>query len=117
MRIECRGNERDTGQGRGQEAARDARGVPAPRWFAGVCWLDEHRQVMWRAVEIEYIDEQALGRAEAADDLSDSWWSALAKVMDQLVRCRTTRKATPYCEPITQERVVGAIAKAPVSRC
>ena len=111
VRVECRGDDRDTGQGWGLEAARVARGVPAPRWFAGTSWFDEHQQVTWRADEIEHVDEQALGRAEAAVDLPDSWWSALASAMDKISLCRTTRRATPGCEPITHERVVGAITK------
>jgi len=111
VRVECRGDDRDTGQGWGLEAARVARGVPAPRWFAGASWLDEHRRVVWRADEIEHVDEQAIGRADAAIDLPSPWWGELASAVDSISRSRTTRRATPDCEPITQERVLGAITK------
>lgn len=111
VRVECRGDDRDTGQGWGLEAARVARGVPAPRWFAGASWFDKRRRVLWRADEIEHVDEQAIGRAENAADLPESWWDDLASAMDSVSRSRTTRRATPDCEPITHERVVGAIAK------
>jgi hypothetical protein len=111
VRVECRGDDRDIGQGWGLEAARVVRGVPAPRWFAGASWFDEYRRVTWRADEIEYVDEPTLGRADAAVDLPDSWWSALADAMDQISHSRTTRRATPDCEPLTRERVVGAITR------
>lgn len=78
VRVECRGVERDTGQGWGLEAARVVRGIPAPQWFAGVSWFDRHRHVLWRADEIEFVDEPPIGRATAARDLPESWWIALA---------------------------------------
>lgn len=111
VRIEARGPDRDTGQGWGLEAARIAHGVPAPRWFTGISWFDENRRVSWRADEIEYVGERPIGSAAAAEDLPDSWWQALATAMDRLAACRTTRRATPDCEPITRERVQGALTK------
>lgn len=105
VRLECRGTERDTGQGWGLEAARIAHGVPAPRWFAGVSWFDELRQVSWRADEIEYVGDRPLGSATAAEHLPETWWNALSDAMGRLAACHTTRRATPDCEPITCERV------------
>jgi hypothetical protein len=111
IRLECRGPDRDTGQGWGLEAARIAHGVPAPRWFAGLSWFDEIRQVSWRADEIEYVADQPLKNAYAAEGLPDTWWTALSDALEQLAACHTTRRATPDCGPITHERVQGAITK------
>ncbi|HTJ67969.1 MAG TPA: hypothetical protein VL551_10600 [Actinospica sp.] len=109
VRVECRGLERDGGQGWGLEAARTIVGVPIPAWRAGVSWLDSEREVLWRADETELIDEAPIGRAKSATDLPESWWRAFGSAMDQLSGHITTRVATPDCEPITIERVEAAI--------
>lgn len=82
VRIECRGGERLDGQGWGIEAAEILRGVPKPEWHAGVSWFDAARGVMWRADETRYVAEQPIGKASAAIDLPETWWSDLDAALD-----------------------------------
>jgi hypothetical protein len=111
VRVECRGLELFDGQGWGLEAAQILDGVPMPRWHAGISWLDTEREVMWRADEIQLIDETPIGRAVNAPGLPDAWWEAFNVAMDELASHATTRTATPDCEPISPARVETAIRK------
>ena len=111
VRVECRGLERLDAQGWGIEAAEVLRDVAKPEWYAGVAWFDPARRVMWRADETSYVEEQPVGKAAAAADLPDAWWTALDGSLDAMACHRVTRLATPDCEPITQERVSSMIEK------
>lgn len=112
VRIECRGLERLDGQGWGIEAAEILQGVPKPKWYAGVSWFDPARQVVWRADETSYVAEQPIGKAPAAADLPETWWTELDAALDALARRPVTRLATPDCAPITQERITSVIETA-----
>lgn len=110
VRIECRGLERLDGQGWGIEAAEILRGLPKPEWHAGISWFDPTRQVVWRADETSYVAEQPIGKASAAVDLPDTWWTELNAALDGLADHHpVTRLATPDCAPITQERITSVI--------
>lgn len=111
VRVECRSLERFDGQGWGLEAAQVLDGVPVPRWYAGISWLDTERNVMWRADETELIDEPPVGRVANAPGLPDAWWDSFNVAMDELASHVTTRAATPDCEPINLSRVDAAIRK------
>jgi hypothetical protein len=111
VRIELRGLERLDGQGWGIEAAALLRGVSLPDWHSGVSWLDPERGAMWRVDETSLVHDSPVGRAAAALDLPDSWWTAFDDSLASLAGHSTTRMATPDCEPITQERVSTAIDK------
>lgn len=111
IRIECRGWEKLDGQGWGLEAAAVLRDIPRPDWYAGVSWLDPERGVVWRADETALVEEPPVGRSASAVTLTDQWWTALAAALDALAAHRTTRIATPDCEPLSQERVNAVISK------
>lgn len=111
VRVECRGLERFDGQGWGLEAAQVLDGVPVPRWYAGISWLDIERKVMWRADETQLIDEAPVGRAANALMLQGAWWEAFNVALDELASHVATRVATPDCEPINVDRVETAIRK------
>ena len=111
VRVECRGLERFDGQGWGLEAAQILEGVPVPRWYAGISWLDAERNVMWRADETQLVEEAPVGRAANAPALPEAWWEAFNVAMDELASHVTTRAATPDCEPINLQRVETAIRK------
>jgi hypothetical protein len=107
--MELRGLERLDGQGWGLEATAVLRDVPAPAWHAGVSWLDTARRAMWRADEAALVGEAPIARASAAAGLPESWWDALSTALQALARHQTPRRATPDCEPITQDRVTSVI--------
>lgn len=111
VRIECRGIERLDGQGWGLESAAVLSGVPIPQWHAGISWHDQDRQVMWRADETQLIEHKPIGRSAAATVLPESWWAAFDAAMEHLAQGPTTRLATPDLEPISLERIHGAISK------
>jgi hypothetical protein len=111
VRIECRGLERLDGQGWGLEAAAVLAGVPIPDWHAGVSWFDPTQRVMWRADEIQLIEQPPIGHSAAAASLPDSWWAAFDAAMDSLIDISTPRLATPDLELISVERIQAAIAK------
>lgn len=111
VRVECRGLERLDGQGWGLEAAQILDGVPVPNWHAGISWIDTERRVMWRADEIQFVEEPPIGRAVNALNLPDSWWTEFNAATNRLTDHSTSRTATPDCEPITPERVETVIRK------
>ena len=109
VRIELRGVERLDGQGWGTEATAVFNGVVAPGWLAGLSWTDPQRTAVWRADETALIPDPPIGRATAAADLPDPWWAAFNASLDALSAQPTTRRATPDCEPVTQERITSVI--------
>lgn len=111
VRMELRGPERLDGQGWGLEAAAILRGVPIPAWHAGVSWSDPGRGAMWRADETDFVGQAPVGRAAAACALPESWWHSLRAALEALARHQVSRRATPDCEPATQERVTAAVER------
>jgi hypothetical protein len=109
VRIELRGVERLDGQGWGTEATAVFTNVAAPTWLAGLSWTDHQRAAVWRADETTLIPDPPIGRATAATNLPDRWWATLNASLDALAAEPTTRRATPDCEPMTQERVTSTI--------
>lgn len=109
VRIELRGIERLDGQGWGTETTAVFNGIAAPAWLAGISWTDPERAAVWRADETALIPDSPIGRATAATNLSDAWWATFNSSLDALAAEPTTRRATPDCEPMTQERVTSAI--------
>lgn len=107
-RIECRGLERLDGQGWGIEAAETLQGVPKPEWYAEVSWFNPARQAVWRADETSFVADQPIGKAPAAADLPETWWTELDGALDALAR-QLARLATPDCAPITQEGITSVI--------
>jgi hypothetical protein len=112
VRIELRGAERLDGQGWGAEAASQLRGVAAPRWHSGMSWVDQQRAAVWRADVTDRVTAPPIGRAAGAAGLPSLWWDALRRSLAALAGSRTTRLATPDCEPITQHRITEAIDRA-----
>jgi hypothetical protein len=111
VRMELRGLERLDGQGWGLEAAAVLHDVPAPAWRAGIAWYDPGRKAMWRADETDFIGQSPVGRASEASALPESWWRSLRAALEALERHQVSRRATPDCEPITQERVTAGIER------
>jgi hypothetical protein len=111
VRVECRGLERLDGQAWGLEAAQILHDVPIPRWHSGVSWLDDDRQVMWRADETQLVDESPIGKSANAKGLPARWWDAFNAAMDELTGHETTRVATPDCMPISVDRIETTIRK------
>lgn len=111
VRIELRGLERLDGQGWGTEAAAILHDVPVPAWRAGFSWHDSGRGATWRADETEFIAQAPVARPENASVLPGSWWESLRAAQEALVRHQVTRRATPDCEPVTQDRVTSAIER------
>lgn len=111
VRIELRGLERLDAQGWGLEAAAVLRDVPAPAWHSGISWYDAGRGAVWRADEIDAVDQTPIGRTSAACALPESWWKSLRAALEALARHKVTRRATPDCEPITQERISSGIER------
>lgn len=111
VRMELRGLERLDGQGWGLEATAILRDVPAPVWYTGVSWFDTERGAVWRADETTLVDQTPIARASVATDLPGSWWDSLGAALEVLARCQTSRRATPDCEPITQDRITSVIER------
>lgn len=111
VRMELRGLERLDGQGWGLEAAAILHDVPVPAWHAGISWYDPARNAMWRADETDFIDQAPVGRVAAATPLPESWWRSLRTALEALGRHQVSRRATPDCEPVTQERVTAGIER------
>jgi hypothetical protein len=112
VRVECRGLERLDGQAWGLEAAQILDRVPLPRWHAGVSWLDDAREVMWRADETQLVDEAPIDKPTNAEGLPGQWWDALSAALDELASHETSRVATPDCAPISVDRIETTIRKA-----
>jgi hypothetical protein len=111
VRVECRGLDRLDGQGWGLEAAQILHHVPIPRWHSGVSWLDDDRNVLWRADETQLVNDSPIGKSANAQGLPALWWDAFSAAMDELAGHETTRVATPDCMPISVDRIETTIRK------
>lgn len=75
----------------GLEAAATIRGVKKPDWFQGVTWVDQVRDVVWRADEVELVRSSAVGTVALASTLPDSWWDGLRESLTALAAHDTER--------------------------
>jgi hypothetical protein len=75
----------------GLEAAATIRGVKRPGWFQGTTWIDEVREVVWRADEVELVGAPVVGGLDVAAMLPDSWWAGLRESFSALGAHRTER--------------------------
>lgn len=113
-RIEARPFARivaDGQPGNGMEAAELLTGIAKPAWLQASTWSDTTAQVMWRADEVELIAAAPV-RAGGALTLSRAWWDTFNASLDNLAAQRTTRRATPDTQPISQELVSATIENA-----
>ncbi|MDQ3578949.1 MAG: hypothetical protein M3443_15440 [Actinomycetota bacterium] len=75
----------------GLEAAATIRGVRKPAWFQGTTWVDQTRDVVWRADEVELITAPVVGDLITASTLPDTWWATLRKSLTTLGAHQTER--------------------------
>ncbi|MBP2320452.1 hypothetical protein JOF56_000837 [Kibdelosporangium banguiense] len=120
VRIEVRPLAKIIAQGQlanGMEAAELLHGIAKPAWHSAASWRDtvEDAAVMWRADEVEFVTASPIrsrGSLREAPDLPDAWWTTFNSSLDNLMRQRTTRVATPDTETITQALVNRVIKQA-----
>jgi hypothetical protein len=95
VRVECRPRWRGPGASWiGLEAAAAIPGVPRPEWFQSTTWVDEERDQVWRADELELITSpsvDAVGGLVAAAALPDSWWHDMRASLSELGAYETKR--------------------------
>lgn len=69
--------------------------VPVPRWFRSVSWLDDDRDRVWRADEIEFSNSPTILNRTAVlttdPELSAEWWGQLSGSLVALASHRTHR--------------------------
>ncbi|PPK63488.1 phosphotransferase family enzyme [Actinokineospora auranticolor] len=75
----------------GLEAAATICGVKKPEWFQGATWVDQGRDVVWRADEVELVTAPVVGAIEEARALPDSWWEELRASLTALGKHATER--------------------------
>lgn len=115
VRIERRPLSRIEAQGwSGGESVLGLRGVAAPKWLAGLAWLDQEEEAGWRADETTLLPSPPVGNAVLAEnpELPKKWWRDLNTSLDALATARTTRVATPDTETITPELITSSIHTA-----
>jgi hypothetical protein len=92
VRVERRGRWRiNSAVWVGLEAAATIRGVRKPEWFQGATWVDQVRDVVWRADEVELITAPVVGDLAGAGALPDSWWAGLRESLAALGAHATER--------------------------
>ncbi len=104
----------------GAEASIALRGVAAPAWTNTLIWRGEESNVVWRADEVEFVNEPPVeaGPALGADPrLSDSWWSAWGSSMDALASARVARIAVAHHQPVTAQHAARAVEAVWPGRC
>lgn len=78
----------------GAEAASVLRGVAKPHWCQCASWTDDHRDVVWRADEMELITSPVIEKVSGAGvdpELPDSWWTSLKASLAALGEHKTDR--------------------------
>ncbi|WP_018682961.1 hypothetical protein [Actinokineospora enzanensis] len=75
----------------GLEAAATINDVKKPAWFQSATWVDQDRDVVWRADEVELVTAPVVGTVEEARALPDSWWEGLRESLTALGRHATER--------------------------
>lgn len=106
VRVECRPRWRSPGASWiGLEAASAIPGVPKPAWFQSTTWVDEVREQVWRADELELITSRSVsasGDLAAASVLPDSWWQDMRASLAELGTYETKRVGMPQSHLTTR---------------
>lgn len=96
----------------GVEASAALQGVAAPTWIRTLTWRGEEPGVVWRADEVELVDESPAsqdGVLRADPGLPSAWWSTWEDSMRALAEAETTRVARSRQQPVSAQRVARII--------
>lgn len=96
----------------GIEASAALRGVTAPAWANTLTWLCEESGAVWRADEVELVDEPLVSKDAVLDSdprLPRAWWSTWSRSMEALAEARATRVARHRRQSVSPRRVARVI--------
>lgn len=96
----------------GVEASAALQGVAAPTWIGTLTWRGEEPGVVWRADEVEFVDEPPASQdavLHVDPGLSSAWWSTWGNSMRALAEAETTRIARSRQQPVSAQRMARVI--------
>lgn len=96
----------------GVEASAALQGVAAPSWISTLTWRGEEPGVVWRADEVELVDEPPMSQDAALytdPGLPSAWWSTWGNSMQALSEAQIARVARSRQQPVSAQRVARVI--------